>query len=212
MKITRLAFKAARTLLDLEQKDVEDVTCIPRQRISSFETGKISLGKRTYDTLRDFYEQRGIEFLEYDGVRRKPEIEFKILHGIQGFRALMDSVYEFASKKGGKISIINGSTDEFIKWLGKDWYEKHAARMATVKDNIAFRIITGRQSQEIAAGFATYKTIPGRDFSPQTIYLFGDNIGFFIFSEDSLKILVTNHKEIADTLHYMFDLMWDKTK
>ncbi len=212
MNISRLAFKAARTLLDLEQKDVEDATGIPRQRISSFETGRSNLGKKTYDTLLRFYQHKGIEFTDHDGVRRKPEVELRFLDGTQGFRAFMDEVYAFSSNYGGKISIINGSTGEFIKWLGKDWYEKHAARMEKVKDKINFRIITGQQSQEIASAFATYKTIPGRKFSPQTIYLFGDTIGFFIFSEDNLKIFVTNHKEIADTLHYMFDLTWDKTK
>lgn len=211
MKITRQAFKAARALLDLEQRDVELATGIPRQRISSFETGKVTIGRKTYDTLRLFFENRGIEFLDNDGVRRRG-LDVKIMDGTDGFQAFMNNVYHFARTDGGRIAIINGSTDIFIKWLGKDWYEKHAARMEKVKDNINFRIITGYQTHKIASAFATYKTIPGRQFSPQTIYIFGDNIGFFVFTENSLKIFSVSHKEIADTLFYMFDLMWDKTQ
>lgn len=212
MEISRFAFKAARILLDLEQKDVERFTGIPRQRISSFETGNMNLGKKTFDLLQQFYVQRGIEFLEHDGVRRKPEVEFTVLEGLQGFRAFIDDVYQFASTVGGAISIINGSTEEFIKWLGKDWYARHADRMAAIKDNINFRIITSQQNREIASAFATYKTIPGKQFSPQTIYLYGDNVGFIIFSENEIRIFKSNHKEITETLHYLFDLMWDKTQ
>lgn len=214
MTITPAQSRAARALLDISQSYVGACTRIGQGRISNFENSDndFLLSSKALIELEQFYSSRGIELTDQDGVRRKPEFEFKTLHGKEGFRIFMNDVYEFARIKGGKVSIVNGSTDEFIKWLGDDWYADHAARMEKVKDNIDFRIVTGQQSREIARGFATYKTIPGYEFSPQTIYLFGNNIGFFIFTEDALKIFVTNHKEIAGTLHYMFDLMWDKTQ
>lgn len=211
MKISRHAFKAARALLDLEQQDVEQATGIHRQRISTFERGNAVLGKKSHDKLQAFFESRGVEFLENDGVRRKNNY-FLNLEGTDGFRLFMDNVYHFAKTEGGNISIINGSTEVFTKWLGEEWYAAHAARMETVKDNINFRIITAPQTRKIANSFATYKTLIGKEFSLQTIYLFGKEFGLFYFSDEALKILVINQPEISETLHYMFDLAWSKAQ
>ena len=157
------------------------------------------------------FENHGVEFLENNGTRQHKH-HIREFEGMEGFRAFMDDVYHFASTKGGKISIINGSTDTFIEWLGEDWYAKHAARMEKVKNNFNFRIITRKQSREIGAAFATYKTLPGKEFSLQAIYLFGDHVGLFNFGENTLKIFMIIHHEISETLHYMFDLMWSKTE
>ncbi|MBL7681762.1 MAG: hypothetical protein JNK00_00260 [Flavipsychrobacter sp.] len=213
MKITRHAFKAARALLDLEQKDIEIATGIPRQRISSFETGNIEIGKKTYDTLRLFFESRGIEFLEHEGVRKKPELQYTILNGTQGFRALMDEVYESARNSDGRIEIMNGQPELFLKWLGEEWYSNHAARMEALKAKINFRIITNeKQKKLIAKKFATYRHINNEIFNTQTIYIYDESVAFFTFTNDDVTIIVMRQPNLIKTLRMMFDLVWEQAK
>ncbi len=210
MKISRLAFKAARVLLELEQRDVENVTGIPRQRISSYERGNIEFGRKTYNQLESFYVDRGIEFFEHHGVRRKPNVEYIPLKGTLGFRTLMDEVFKVAQSSGGRIEIINGAPDLFIKWLGEEWYDKHALRMSLIKDNIDFRIVVhDQQEQLIANDFATYRRIPQEKFNTETIYIYGDNVAFFDFTEEEVDIKIIRQPNLIKTFHLLFDLLWD---
>ena len=212
IKVSRQSFKAARVLLELDQKDVEAVTGISCQRISQYERGTIGIGKKAYQTFLSFYDARGIEFLDHDGIRRKPERDYLRLNGRVGFRVFMDDVYQTARDEGGRIEIINGPPDLFIKWLGEQWYHNHANRMEAIKDKITMRILTGEdQTNLIARGFALYKTVPKDKFNTQTIYIFGKKVGLFTFTEKDVVIDVFRQKDLVDTFHWLFDLVWGES-
>lgn len=209
MKITRHAFKAARALLDLEQQDVEIATGIHRQRISSSERGNSPLGKKSYDKLREFFESRGIEFLEHDGVRRKPEYEYQILSGTQGLRAFFDEVYSVAQTSGGDIAIFNGVPSKLVYWAGNDWYEGHAKRMTDIKHKYKFRVVVEDGEQNlIGKSFVTYKYFPKDKFNDKTIYIYGGNVAFLIFS-DELKIIIIRNTDIAESQRILFESVWN---
>jgi|GEM_PF-807327 len=210
MKITRYAFKAARALLDLEQKDVEVATGIPRQRISSFETGNADIGRKTYDKLREYYEAHGIVFLEHDGIRRKSNTEYQILSGTQGIRAFYDDVYKVAAEEGGDFAIFNGVPSELVKWAGNQWYKQHAKRMTAIKENYHFRVIVEEDEKNlIGQEFVTYGWIPKDKFNDKTIYIYGSNVAFLIFDNNDLNIILIRNKDIAKSQRILFNSVWE---
>jgi len=209
MKIDRLTLRGARVMLDLEQDEVAHKTGISKQRISNYERGHDNSDK-TYSALESFYEQYFI-FDGSDGLKRRPAFEVRpALKGTDGFRRFMDEVYAVASTIGGRIEIINGHPELFIQWLGAEWYANHAVRMEKIKDHLNFRIITHeKQNNLIARSFAQYKTVPKDLFNTQTIYIYGDHVAFFNFTEEEVSIQVIQQPELIRTFHLMFDLLWD---
>lgn len=207
MKVSPLAFKAARVLLNMEQKDIAAITGIHKQRISSFERGK-DRSMRIYETLLKYYEQH-IEFLDRDGVRRKPDIDPQTLTGTEGIRTFFDMVYNEALKKGGDFAIFNGVPKQLETWAGADWYRNHAKRMSDIKDNFKFKVIVEEnETNFIGKRFAEYRTIPKDKFNNKTIYIYGDHVAFLSF-EKNLKIILINNNDIAKSQRILFNSVWD---
>lgn len=207
MKVSPLAFKAARVLLDMEQKDVADITGIHKQRISSFELGK-DQSMRVYNALLKFYEQH-VEFLERDGVRRKPDIDPQILTGTEGIRAFFDTVYKEALKGDGDFAIFNGVPSELVTWAGEEWYRSHAKRMTDIKDKFSFKVIVEEsETNFIGKNFVAYRSIPKDKFNDKTIYIYGNNVAFLSF-EDNVKIILINNNDIAKSQRILFNSVWD---
>lgn len=208
LSITFHQLRAARSLLNLDQKDVAAVSGINTNVISRIERGTAKPHERTREKLIAFYENAGVEFLESDGVRQK-KILVRTYEGSEGFHAVMDQVYDTARNQGGRISLFNGPPELFLKWLGEDWYEMHAKRMYALRKRIDFRIIVREGEQLlIASEFAKYRWFPADKFKERTVYAFGGKVAFFNF-EDDLRIVVIEQEDIAESFHILFDVAWE---
>lgn len=208
MKITFDQLRAARSLLNLDQKDVAAATGINVNVISRVERGASEPRDGTVAPLIQFYEQAGIEFLESNGIRQRKAM-VQTYEDQRGFRMLMDQVFETARDHGGRISLFNGPPRLFLEWLGEDWYVMHAKRMHALRDRIDFRIIVKEgETQLIASGFAQYRCFPEDKFKNRTIYAFGDKVAFLNF-EDDLRIVVISQRETVESFHILFDLAWE---
>lgn len=209
MRLSKEQIAAARGLLSLSQTDLANATGVKRVTLSRFEGGlQADMHKTTFDKLFTFFENRGVVFSENHGVAFRPAQEIIDLHGQDGFRVLMDTVYETANSVGGNISIINGSPALFLQHLGKDWYSKHAERMFALRDHYNFRIIAERQGHEIAQGFAEYRWINKNEFHNQSVYIFGNKVAFINFSDADVDIELVQRRNMAVTFNVIFDHMW----
>ena len=199
--------RSARALLDLSQSALTETLDIGASTLSNIEKGKQAPSTDTARKLQSFFEGCGVEFLEHDGVRRKPSDV--VLVGGEGLRVFFDGVYASA-KAGADICLFNGVPGELIKWGGAEFYAMHAKRMAAVCEPSRFRIIVCEDERElIAARFAAYRWFPKALFSGQTIYVHGDTLGLFHFEADSLRIRVIRDAEQAASFRVMFSIAWE---
>ena len=205
--ITYSQIRSARALLDLSQSDITKSLDIGASTLSNIEKGKNKPSASNAAKLQQFFEGCGVEFLDHDGIRRKPGD--LVLRGSEGLRQFFDGVFESA-KSGADICLFNGVPALLIEWAGAEFYATHAKRMAALREKFSFRIIVRENEGEfIASGFAQYRWFPDALFSKQTVYVHGDTLGLFHFSDENLRIRVIRDREQADTFRVMFGVCWD---
>lgn len=211
MTILPNQLRSARAHLNLGLKDVSAQTGIGTGTISDLEQDKTANPRSgTIESLKKFYQMRGVEFTEDGGIRPYKNI-YQHLKGVDGFRTLMDDVYKQAKEKGGKIRLWNARPDLFIKWIGKNWYEEHKKRMEPLLHNISFNVTCEEGETNFIGGkFAEYRWVPKQMFNEQAIYCYGNRIAFLNFQENSVDILILYSKEFNDSFCLLFDFVWDE--
>lgn len=212
MNYTRHQLKAARALLDLEQADLAAGAGVSRASIGRIESGQVqNPNTDTIKKIDDFLKRSGIEFLDYDGVR-KNRTYVQRLEGQSGIRAFYDDVYAVAQETGGDFTIFNGMPSDLIKWAGEDWYKMHAKRMTEAKAKYHFRVIVEHgETNLIGKDFVTYKWFPKEEFHPHTIYTYGDRVAFLTF-EETVRIMVVREKQMAESHRALFNRVWEYAK
>ena len=207
--ITPTQMRAARAMLDVSQGHVADHLGIAANTLSKIESGQSDISVTRNDEIRKFYEREGIEFSENDGVRWNITQVIKY-EGSSGIKEFFDDVYKEALE-GCKINLFNGVPHLLTKWLGEEYYKMHAERMQKIDENIDFKIIVEEtEANFIAGSFAEYRGFPREMFNDQTIYVYGDKIGFFKFEDDNVFISVFNSVELASSMRVLFGIAWDK--
>lgn len=204
----RKQVRAGRELLGLNQAAIAEIMNVSLSKISRAENGDT----KSLDTLlemKDVLDRLGIELSDDGGVRPKQSRVDRLI-GREGLCAFMDDVYATAKTVGGEICLFNGVPAQLQKWLGKDWYDMHAARMQKIKGNFNFKVVVREgERQFIGGGFAEYRWFPAKLFNERTIYVYGSKVAFLSFDPDNVRILVLHQDEIADSFRILFNIAWD---
>ncbi len=208
--ITANQLRAARALLDVSQTAIAQTIGVSANTISNIEKG---LNNPSHDTLlriQNYFEMNGVEFTDGEGIKRHQE---KVIsyEGTDGFRKFMDDVYEVASTQGGEICLMNAKPDNWIKWLGKEWYDRHTLRMQSIVKKINFKVTIRHGDYNFIGGkHSEYRWISEDLWNEQSFYAYGDRIGFLNFEEDSLQIFVLKQKQFTDSYRKLFNIAWDQ--
>jgi len=211
MKISGKQIAMARILLDLNQKELADKLGIARKTILRIENGQSPGSTKTLEKIQLYFENNGLEFNDGDGVKRQTD-EIRTLKGSDGFKTLMDEVYEFSKTSGGEICLYNAKPQNWLKWLGEDWfYGKHAKRMTDVKENIDFKITFEKGDlNQIASEYAEYRWFPSELWNEKSFYCFGNKLAFMDFEEKDATIMVLEKREFAEGFRILFNIAWDR--
>ena len=211
MPITGKQIIMARVLLDLSQKDLADKLNITRKTIMRVENNQSPGSTRTMDKIQTYFENNGLEFIEGDGVKRQTG-EIRTLQGTDGFKTLLDEVYEAAKDLGGDICLYNAKPKNWIKWVGHEWYyNHHVPRMNKYKNKINFKttVMEGDQNY-IGNSFAEYRWFPAKLWNEHSFYAYGNKLAFMNFNNENVKILILDQKEFADGFRTLFNNAWDR--
>jgi len=211
MTLSQAQIRAANALLGIKTNIVAADLNVSHNNLTKFlnpDDPKDNISKSILDKLDRYYANKRIVFAANDTVGKKPTSDFEVLHGSDGFKTLMDDVYEVAKTTGGALRIINGHPKLFIKFLGEVWYAAHVVRMEEFKDNIDFKIIAVADGGEIAGKIAEYRFIDEEFFFNNTIYIFGNTVASIYFNDDDVEIEILNRERLAQTWLHQFDIDW----
>ncbi|MEZ5887533.1 MAG: helix-turn-helix transcriptional regulator [Paracoccaceae bacterium] len=201
--------RMARAKLNLSQGEVAEAIGVSTNTLSAAESEKSSLSAENLHNLELFYSSRGIEFLDYDGVRQAPSgiLTFK---GRKGFRDFYDYQYEKLRKFGGDIWLYNGVSQNFIEALGADFLTIHKQRMEKIKNKFTYRVIV-EEGDETAFGsaYAEYRTIPSDQFNDKTIFVFCGVLAIVDFSNE-LTVTAIEQQGVASSISQLMFNSWDK--
>ena len=185
---------AARQLIGWSQADLADKAGISKPTIIRMEKELHSVKYDVQQSVIGIFDRHGVEFT-HRGVQEK-SYSIRHYHGVEGFRDFMWDVYNTCSETGGRICLYNARPSNWYKWLGQEWYEEHAKRMASLGDKIEFHAISQEDDDLFIAGsFGEYRWLSKDLFLDKAFYAYGDKLGFLNFEKESLNIFVVEHNE-----------------
>ncbi len=206
--ISASQLRSARALLNLPQDAVAGHCGIKKNTLSDIENERTPGKAATLRALELFYENRGLEFLAGDGVRRSAT-GILVFKGAAGFRDFYDDLYETARTVGGDICLFNGVSDLVTGWLGAEHVAAQKARMDKIKNNFSYRVIVAEGDDVFfGADYCEYRWCPKEHFNDKTFFIYGSKVGFANFDNDDCVVTVIDQKEVADSQRLLFDLFW----
>ena len=107
---------------------------VDQKTISNIESGKGEVSSPHTVKLVQFYESRGIQFIDHNGVRQSPS-GIRVYRGNSEFRQFYDDLYETARTTGGEICLYNAVSHLVIAALGEEYVKVQQERMTKIKDS-----------------------------------------------------------------------------
>lgn len=203
--------KAARALLDWSQDDLAAASKLSVATVRKLELGHISPRGETMQNIRRAFEDAGLEFIQPDGVRHRPE-DITIYQGYEGAKAFYDNVYEVAKERGGDIVLVQPSEESHFSEILKDYRTVHIERMAAIRDRAHVKcILTGDRKDLPALSYVEYRWISKNYIDSVSFYVYGDKYGIIVPEADpSPKITVIESRAVANAFRRQFYSMWEK--
>lgn len=203
--------KAARALLDWSQDDLAKITCLSVATIRKLEQGNISPRGKTNQCIRDAVESAGLEFIEPNGVRFRPD-DITIHEGREGFVDFYDDVYNTSKMQGSEIVTVELSEHDFINSLGEANCQKHIERMIAIKDSVKVKcILIEDQKLLLAPDYCEYRGISRNYVDSVPFYVYGNKCAIIVFYPNGMsKVTVIHSSAVANAFRKQFYSMWDK--
>ena len=200
--------RAARALIGWSQGDLAKHSGLSQTGIARIENGTNHPNSTTIEKITAAFDAADVEFIDNNGVKKRSG-EVRTLSDIQGFKTLMDDVYEVAKDQGGDICLYNAKPENWNKLLGKEWYKMHSDRMSKISNNYKFIVSVNEGEQEfIGKDFVEYRWFPKEIFNEQSFYAYGDRLAFLNFNDGNVQISILKNKDFADGFRALFKVAW----
>ena len=201
--------RAARALLGWNQHDLADKAGLSQTGIARIENRTNRPNSKTLEKIEQAFDTANIEFLGHTGLRKR-SAEIRIYEGVDGFKEFINDIYLVAQQEGGDFCLHNAKPDNWYRWLGEEWFQMHADRMAALKDKVNFKITTEEGNTDLISNkFAEYKWFPKELFDDQCIYAYADRLAFVNFHEKDIAIRAFQDKSFATGFRVLFNIAWD---
>jgi transcriptional regulator with XRE-family HTH domain len=206
--ISPAQIRAARALLDWSQDELAVACKLSVATIRKLELGHISPRPLTIQTIRHVLEDSGLEFLEPEGVRHRPE-DVTVYRGTEGLETFFDDLYQVARKKGGEFLCVCASEKPY---LGPRGALVHTERMANIKDSVSVKcILTGDDTATFCDSYSDYRWLSKHYVNSVPFYVYDNRCSFFIFEVDPApKIVMIQSPIMARAFRHQFYSMWEK--
>ncbi|WP_306261327.1 helix-turn-helix transcriptional regulator [Pararhizobium sp. IMCC21322] len=213
--ITKEQLRAARGLAGFEQKFVAENIGVDPKTISNIENGKGNVSSPHAAKLVNFYETRGVEFTDHNGVRQIPS-GVRVYRGNAEFRQFYDDIYETARKVGGEVCLYNAASHLVIGALGADFVKVQQERMLALKDKkpnqFRYRVIFAEgDGTFFGASYCEYRWINPEHFNDTATFVYGDKVGIATFENNDVMVVVIKNAGFAESLKKQFSLQWQLT-
>ena len=213
--ITKEQLRAARGLSGFEQKMVAQSIGVDPKTISNMESGEGAISSPNAITLVNFYESRGIEFTDYNGVRQTPT-GIRVYRGNAEFRQFYDDLYETARTIGGEMCLYNAASTLVINALGEDYVKTQQDRMMALKkkhpDKYTYRVIFSEgDGTFFGESYCEYRWINPEHFNETATFVYGDKVGIATFANNDVSVVVIKNKGFAESLKKQFGMLWQMT-
>jgi transcriptional regulator with XRE-family HTH domain len=206
--ITGSQVRAARALLDWKQTDLAEKTGLSVPSINNIERMVGSPRLTTLNIVRDALQSEGIEFLDFNGVRRHSEaFEMKEFHGTDFINRLHDDL----------LVCLRGPEDEIVMYgLDDSLFPIHfpeevfrwdeAVRTRKFRE----RALIKEGDTYILSNVESYRWIPREMIGLVPYYVYSDRIALIMW--ETRRVIIIRSSAIANSFRAQFELLWGMSK
>ncbi|MBL3677663.1 MAG: helix-turn-helix transcriptional regulator [Alphaproteobacteria bacterium] len=208
--ITPFQMRMARVALGLSQGAVAKEVGMTTTKIMRLENEVTDGTSGDLKTIKLFFENRGLEFTEGEGVR-KHKTYVRYLSGSNGLIDLMEDVCRTA-QNGGDVRLYNARPENWLRWVTVDWFKGYTRRMASAAGTFTMHILAEEGNTKlISSGHAVHRWFPKKLFisENESLYVYGDRLGFVTFGPDNVEIQILQSPKFASGVRALFDVAWD---
>jgi transcriptional regulator with XRE-family HTH domain len=214
--LTGKQIRAARMLIEWDAEDLAEKSGLNRETIFNIERGSVQARSTTLEKIVRAFSEYGIEFLEDQGVRFRPE-GTDILNGSAGLEVFFDQVYSFLSTRGGLVCVSGVDEAQFAAHHGAALAAAHVQRMNKLveqRGGIEFRVLLREgDTNFMATSYCHYRWQAADNFVATPFYVFGDSLALITFqAKPAPKIMVIRSEAFADAYRKQFDVAWKIAK
>ena len=216
MTITSDQMRASRGLVKMTVEQLAAHIGVNRDTIDDFEAGITRPQRKTMQKIQDAMETLGVEFLDFDGVRRKPH-GVDILVGTGGLQRFFDGVYEYSRQHGGTIVQFGVDEKLFLDHLGVEFSADYVRRMQELSDQrrdlSVLAIIKEGETDYLAPDYNEYRWISKDVFEAVPFYIYGDTLAIMDFYTDPAPtIVLLRFTPITNAYRKQFNAFWSMAK
>ena len=209
--ITKEQIRAARALLDWNQKDLAEKAGISEPTIKLVETGKVRSNESTMLAIRSALEKADIEFLPNSGVRFRDDA-ITVLEKRDAkdniYIRLMDDVYYSLISSGGDVLINfadNSRSSQAV--IEKQLYLR--------KSGIGMRFLVRDGDTHFIYPLDEYRYLPKGFFINNPILIYKDKVAMIVADETDNaadKIIIIRNPMITELQRKQFEYFWSSGK
>jgi transcriptional regulator with XRE-family HTH domain len=216
MTITGKQVRAARMLLEWDAEDLAEKAGMNRETVFNIERGTVQARSNTLEKIVRAFGDHGVEFLEDQGVRFRPE-GTAILNGSDGLEAFFDQVYSFLSFHGGLVCVSGVDEAQFASHHGAEHaadYIKRMNKLVTERKDIEFRVLLREgDTNFLATSYCHYRWQAKDNFVATPFYVYGDSLALITFqSKPAPKIMIIRSEAFSNAYRKQFDIAWNVAK
>lgn len=203
--------KAARILLNWQQRDLAKAANVSLTAVSRFENALGKAQERTTAALINALSLNGIEFLPEGGLRKNADIaQVRRFAGKDFVKLLNEDIYAAVRKPGSEI--VETSVDESL-WMQhdlrtvneeyKNWFYKMAIQQKSL-------VPESKKVFNFPEHKKTYRCLPDKVIGKISYAMYADRIAFILWKKR--QIIVLRNAAVADTFREQFKCLWHMAK
>ena len=203
--ISSAQIRAARSLLDWTQQELARKSGLSLRALNSIEREMATPRAGNLELIVQTLVQAGIEFSEFDGVRRKTErlevVKFEGAHYVD--QHMLDIMHETRTP-GSEILYSIQREEDFggMRPSVVDEYFRHL-----VQHDITERLMIARGETYVISPPWRYRWFRRDLFSHVAYIVYADNVAFQLFNSPQRMIIIRN-PGIADMFRRQFEANW----
>lgn len=201
--------RAARAMLGWSQQELAEAAGVSKDTVKNYELSNNRPNSKTLVAMEAALVTAGIEFPRDGGVR---PIKGRIrrIEGSEGFRHLMDLMYETKrSKPDLPIMITNIKEDLFNQWLG-DYEPYHRERMNNLNLSTPLKVILEKgKAVTQSVDYLDIRYIDKKYFGNTTIYCINKYVAILEMTRHNCILNIIENEFMHDTFLKLLTLMWD---
>lgn len=201
--LTPAMCKAARGLLEWNQRDLAKASGLSLTAIAGFERGAGNTREKTLQILTSSFENNGIEFFA-GGLRYVDEVASIVRYAGNDFIVKMnDDIFATIRKSG--MEIMTCSTDDHL-WpkYGKESHEEW--KRFYKKMDIREKVLVPESNTRFNGPKHTYRRLPSESIGKLTYCIYADRLVYILWKKK--QIFIIRNKTIADAMREQFLYLW----